>query len=187
LTPLLDQLLLPQRLAARVVEDVRRIGDAAVSLAASTGELRTTAGDVARRIEHAVATLDSLHEEIAGVRAALKPMSDDFAALRHAFADINDHIAGLNENTGTELRGVRTAAELLHEEVKRQRELIGALDADLKQMGQLLAGRLGVLNDSLTPLVRDADEVREVVEPLQGATERIGRLAERLPGSGRKE
>jgi hypothetical protein len=27
-------------------------------------------------------------------------------------------------------------------------------------------------------------EVRDVVEPLQGATKRVGRLADRLPGSG---
>jgi hypothetical protein len=42
------------------------------------------------------------------------------------------------------------------------------------------------LIERLTPMVRDLDEVREVVEPLQTATERVGRIAERIPGPGRK-
>ena len=53
-------------------------------------------------------------------------------------------------------------------------------------MGQRLAERLSALQQTLKPLVRDADELREVVQPLQTATERVGRLAERLPGPGRK-
>jgi hypothetical protein len=36
-------------------------------------------------------------------------------------------------------------------------------------------------------LEQDADEMREVVEPLQAATERVGRVAQRLPGGGRGE
>jgi hypothetical protein len=42
------------------------------------------------------------------------------------------------------------------------------------------------LNATTRRLARDADEVREVVEPLQTATERVGRMAEKLPGPGRK-
>jgi hypothetical protein len=38
----------------------------------------------------------------------------------------------------------------------------------------------------MAPLERDLVEMREVVEPLQPAAERMGRLAERLPGPGRK-
>ena len=45
---------------------------------------------------------------------------------------------------------------------------------------------LGMLRETLKPLVRDADEIREVIEPLETAAERVGRLAERLPGPGRR-
>jgi hypothetical protein len=33
--------------------------------------------------------------------------------------------------------------------------------------------------------VRDADEISDVVEPLQSATDRVGKIAERLPGGKR--
>jgi hypothetical protein len=33
-------------------------------------------------------------------------------------------------------------------------------------------------------LVREADDMRQVVEPLQSATERVGRAADKLPGGG---
>lgn len=51
----------------------------------------------------------------------------------------------------------------------------------------MLGTALSTLIETFKPLVRDVDEVREVVEPLQSATERVGRLAERLPGPGRKD
>ncbi len=53
-------------------------------------------------------------------------------------------------------------------------------------MGQLLGGELAALRSILKALLSDVDKVREVVEPMQTATERVGRLAERLPGPGRK-
>jgi hypothetical protein len=37
---------------------------------------------------------------------------------------------------------------------------------------------------TLSRMVGDLNEVREVVEPLQTATERVGRIAERIPGQG---
>jgi len=51
-------------------------------------------------------------------------------------------------------------------------------------MGQAPAARLEVLTAALTPLLRDVAEIREVVEPLEGVSERVGRLAKRLPGGG---
>jgi chromosome segregation ATPase len=184
--PLLDQLLLPQRLAARAIEDLRRIADAAVSIGALAGELRPAVGPVMKWAQHVDATLESLRDELTGLRGSLEPMSEDLDALRAAFAGSNEQLARLRESVVPELGGVRVAAEGLHEEVRRQRELIDALDTHLEEMGQLLAGRLSALLDTLKPLARDADELREVVQPLQTATERVGRLAERLPGPGRK-
>lgn len=71
--------------------------------------------------------------------------------------------------------------------MERQRELIDALTAQIKKMGERLAAGITTLNATIEPLVNDADEVREVLEPLQRATERMGRVAERLPGPGRKK
>jgi ABC-type transporter Mla subunit MlaD len=40
------------------------------------------------------------------------------------------------------------------------------------------------LRHGLRPMVSDIDDVKEAVEPIQPAAERLGRLAERLPGGG---
>jgi hypothetical protein len=74
----------------------------------------------------------------------------------------------------------------LREEVRRQRELIEALNTQIKQMEGELAGGLAAVHKSIAALVEDTGQVRDVVEPLQTATERVGRVAERLPGPGRK-
>lgn len=181
--PLLDQLLLPQRLAARVIEDSRRMADAAVSVGALARDLRAEVRPLKRWMDEAADTVASLRDQVSGVRAAVQPMSRDLDALRAAFAGTNAELERLREQFVPELGRVRDAAGGLHEEVKRQRELIDALNAQIKEM---LAGGLATLNETIKPLVKDADEVREVVEPLQSATERVGRVAERLPGPGRK-
>jgi hypothetical protein len=65
-------------------------------------------------------------------------------------------------------------------------ESVEKLYRALVNVGELLAARLSALHDLLRSLVKDAGEVREMVEPLRGVTERVGRIAERLPGPGRK-
>ena len=81
---------------------------------------------------------------------------------------------------------MRAAAEGLHLEVERQRAAIDRVDSTHGDLGKNLESRMTSLIETLTPMVRDLDEVREVVEPLQTATERVGRIAERIPGPGRK-
>jgi ABC-type transporter Mla subunit MlaD len=159
--PLIDQLLLPQKLAQRGVSDLRRIADAAVALGALATDLRGRLDPVAARLDHAVDTLDALRDEVAGLHRVLKPMSDD-------------------------LDGVREAAEPLHGELSRQRESIDALDADLKAMGEELAAHIDRLPAALRPLQEELGDMRDVVEPLAPAAERVGRLAERMPGPGRR-
>jgi ABC-type transporter Mla subunit MlaD len=168
------------------MRDVRRLADAAGSVAALAGDLRRELRPFIGSIDHSVRTLDSMRDEIAGLRAALDPMSDDLDALRASFAATTDELQRIREAFAPELGGVRVAAVGLQEEVRRQRELIDALDSTVKELGHLVTAGISKLIDTLRPLVRDADDVREVVEPLQTATERVGRLAERLPGPGRK-
>ena len=93
----------------------------------------------------------------------------------------------MREAMSPELQGVRAAAEPLRGELTRQRESIDAIDVHLEEVGDLLSTRISELHDALAPLEREVSDVREVVEPLQSATERVGRAAERLPGPGRKK
>src|SRR3954452_11383774 len=156
--PLIDQLLLPQKLASRGLDDLRQIADAAVVIA----------------------------NELAGLHSVLKPMSDDLDGLREAFEGSNRELAALREAMTPELRGVREAAEPLHGELSNQRQSIDALDEDLKAMGEKLASHIDRLPRALAPLQEELGEMRDVVEPLAPAAERVGRLAERMPGPGRK-
>jgi chromosome segregation ATPase len=183
---LLDPLLLPQRLTSRVLEDLRRLADAAVSVGALAGEVRGRLPRATEWADEVKQILDSARAQLAGVRASLEPMSDDLDALRGAFAATNDQIERLREAAVPELAGLRMAVRGVHEEVGLQRELIGQLTTQIEQMGELLGREISTLRETLRPLVRDAEEIRDVVEPLESATERLGRFAERLPGPGRK-
>ena len=129
---------------------------------------------------------ESIADELAALRAGFEPMSNDLDALRAAFAATTDELQELRATFVPELAGVRLAADGLHEEVRRQRELIDKLESTVGQVGALLDRGIGGLIDTLKPVVRDLDEVREVMEPLQTATEPMGRVAERFPGPGRK-
>jgi predicted nucleic acid-binding Zn-ribbon protein len=142
---------------------------------------------MAARLDHAVDTLDTLRDEVAGLHRVLQPMSDDLDGLRKAFQGSNEQLAALREAMTPELRGVREAAEPLHGELKRQRESIDALDGDLKAMGEELAAHIDRLPRALAPLQEELGDMRDVVEPLAPAAERVGRLAERMPGPGRRK
>ena len=182
--PLIDQLLLPPKLVARALADLRRIAHAAGSVGALADELRGEIGPAAGHLRHAVSALDSLREDIGGLQRSLGPMSDDLDGLREAFEGSNKQLERLRDAITPELRGIREAAEPLQRELADQRGAIDALDGDLEKMGEALAARLDALTAALAPLKREVGEVRDVVEPLQGATKRVGRLADRLPGSG---
>ncbi len=114
-------------------------------------------------------------------------MSEDLDRIRVTFAATTEQLEKLRKDMRPELAGVRAATERLDGRVHVQAESLEKLDRSLGQVGELLAGRLSKLQDLLGSLVRDAADVREVVEPLQGATERVGRIAERVPGPGRKK
>ena len=183
---LLDQLLLPQRLAQGLTRDLRRIADAAQSVATLAGEMRPRAGSLAETFEHAVAALDDVNGHLARLQAALEPMSEDLDRIRTAFAATSDELESLRKEVRPELAGVREATERVDSGLRSQVESVEKLDRSLTNVGDLLGNRLSALQELLAPVVRDAGEVREVVEPLQGATKRVGRIAERLPGPGKK-
>lgn len=111
---LVDQLLLPQRFAARTMQDIRRIADAAVSVGALANGLRGQARPVRDWMKETTAIIASLRDEVAGVRGAVQPMSTDLDALRAAFAGTDDQLERLREESIPQLTGVRSAADGLH-------------------------------------------------------------------------
>lgn len=186
MTPLLEQLLLPQRLATRVLDDVHRIAAGAGSIAEFARDLRRLLDPLRGWMDTTATTLESLRDEASGIRAAVGPMSSDLDTLRVEFGRANDEIARLRESVTPEFSAFRASAERLEEEVRRTRELLDLLDGDVKDMGQRVSAEMHALQKTVASLVRDADDIAEVVEPLQAATERVGRVAERLPGGNRK-
>jgi ABC-type transporter Mla subunit MlaD len=173
-------------MASRAMRDLRRISDTVASIAELADGVRRQLGPIAKTIEHAVSTLDAMKEELAALRAGFEPMSNDLDSLRGAFAATTEELGKLRTSVAPELTGVRAAAKGLHVEVERQRAAIDRVDSTLGDLGKDLESRMTSLIETLSPMVRDLDEVRDVVEPLQTATERVGRIAERIPGSGRK-
>jgi methyl-accepting chemotaxis protein len=186
MTPLLDQLMLPQRLAAAVVADLRRIADATLAVGGLARDLRRQLDPVGEWMNGTVAALESLRDEASGIRAAADPIAGYMDTLSSEFGRADDEIARLREALIPELAGFRASADRLHEEMRQVRELLDVLDADVKDMGQRVTAEMRALRDTVRALVRDADDISEVVEPLQSATERVGRVADRLPGGQRK-
>jgi methyl coenzyme M reductase gamma subunit len=72
--------------------------------------------------------------------------------------------------------------DALHEDVEIVPTRLAALDSHVKDIGNRLASELASLHATIDALVRAADEMRQVVEPLQGATDCVGRVADKLPG-----
>ena len=85
------------------MEDLRRIADAAVSIAGLTSDLRRELGPHMKWTDHVGETLTSMRDEISHIRGALEPMSDDLDALRAAFAGTNDELERLRKTITPEL------------------------------------------------------------------------------------
>ncbi|HET8979549.1 MAG TPA: hypothetical protein VFN87_15405 [Solirubrobacteraceae bacterium] len=142
--------------------------------------------EIARLREAFGPELAALRESAGGMRSAIEPMVQDVRALRDEFGRANDEIARLGDTFTPELAGLRTSAHGMLEEIGRVRELLTGLDGDIREMGDRVTTEMHALDASVRALVRDADEISDVVEPLQTATERVGRVADRLPGGSRR-
>ena len=104
--------------------------------------------------------LEDLHriaDAAEDVQKSLRPLEDDIDGLREAFEGSNRQLAKIRDAFTPQLAGIQ--AELLSLRAQVGREISG-------------------MEDSLS-------EVRETVEPLQGAARRVGKVVERLPGPGR--
>jgi methyl-accepting chemotaxis protein len=112
-------------------------------------------------------------------------MGRDLTILRDEFGRANDEIARLREAFGPQLEALRGSADAMQSELRQVRELLANLEADINDMGYRVTAEMQALREAVRALVRDADEISDVVEPLQSATDRVGKIAERLPGGKR--
>lgn len=186
MTSLIDQLLLPPRLLARALEDLHQIAQAAGVVGAVAREAEGQFDPLREWMEATAGVIESLRDQVSGVRAAVEPMSGDMDALRVEFGRADDEIGRLREALVPEVAAFRASTDGLHDELRQLRELMVVLEADVKELGQGLTAEMSAVRDAVRALVRDADEISEVVEPLQEATERVGNVASRLPGGRRR-
>jgi hypothetical protein len=87
-------------------------------------------------------------------------------------------IAGAAAALPGEVTRIRVAIEKLPPRVEGLRDAFEGSNDELRALRRDVGGRVGEVADEL-------DDVRDVVEPLEPAAERIGKLAEWLPGGGR--
>lgn len=109
---------------------------------------------------------DDLHA-ISQAIAAVPRIEQRIEDLRLEICDLPEHVDGL-----------RDAFEGSNREVHNVGERMEPLTEELRQLRTEVGPKLGQLQDEL-------GDVADVVEPLEPAAERLGRLADRLPG-GRK-
>jgi ABC-type transporter Mla subunit MlaD len=77
-------------------------------------------------------------------------------------------------------------------EIEGLQRAFGRSSDEIAALREAMTPEIAALRETLEPVVRDLDhvaddldEVRDVVQPLLPAAERLGRLAERFPGPGR--
>ncbi len=148
-----------------------------------TGVRRTIA--VIPRALDAVLVLPSLSErldEVARNTSDLPTISEQLARVvrnTDALAAISDHTGQLVENT---IVLPRTHSELIvmQAAIIEMQQSTSAMATDLSSLACVEQGV-----PSLVPLLQDVDEsvrrLTEIIEPLSGATARVGRFAGRLP------
>jgi predicted nucleic acid-binding Zn-ribbon protein len=106
---------------------------------------------------------DDLHA-IAQAAAAIPRIERRIEDLRRELEDMPEHVDGL-----------RDAFEGSNREVHEVGERMGPLTEELRRLRAEVTPRLGQMQEEL-------GDVADVVEPLEPAAERLGRLANRLPG-----
>lgn len=149
--------------------------------------VRRTIAVVPRALEAVLVLprLSSLLEEVARNTSDLPTISEQLAQVAHntdALAAVSHHTDRLVENT--------TVLPETHAELIAMRAAIVEMRANTSTMATDLSD-LATLEQTvppLVPLLADVDEtvrrLAEVVEPLSGATARVGRFAGRLPSRG---
>ena len=111
-----------------------------------------------RLIPRALDDLNRIAGATERIDQSLDPLEEDIDGLRRAFEGSNEQLAKLRKAMTPEI--ARVHAELL-------------------SLRAQVGGQIAEMEDDLSG-------VKDTVEPLQGAAQRVGRAVERLPGPGRK-
>jgi chromosome segregation ATPase len=148
-----NPLFLPARLVQQALED---IGDVTESVRRMPDLLEDGFGSLEKR-------LDKLIEESRAAAEVMEAQKDSIDALKPPLESTEQGIESLKP----ELAAIREAVEPL----SRQLEALEAVRSQLEHLDERMRAVEGELA-----------EVRGVVEPLGSATERIGRMSDRLPG-----
>ncbi len=162
--------LLPVSLALRALDDLHALAGAAAELPEIEARLARRVDDLEERMAELLAAAD-------GGRAELR------AAVRAA-----RRLDGRAASAVTTLGGLDGQAEAVVAEVKAFQARVGDVLDVLSRLEVIAAqvaaegGRVAEALPALERAITSTETLATVVEPLHGATERLGRIVDRLPG-----
>jgi methyl-accepting chemotaxis protein len=169
----INPLALPVGIALAVLRDVRQMRDDLHRLADAAEDLPRIEAELTARIDDAE---DTVQRGVAGVEAlvaALPQIEGGVEELRAARTAAEAIVAGVPtiERGVDDLTRAADAAE----------KLVGGID-EIRESREVLLEARGTLERASATI----EEALHRIEPLQGLTERVGRLADRLPGGHRE-
>lgn len=159
-----DLALLPLRVIGRAFDDVHRLARAAEAIGAAARSASASVGSLEQRLDAAIAELAGLREQVEGVNGSTAALPGEARRLAVAFDRSNDEAARIRGELST-----------LIERLTEAQQAVERLAGDIAAMRQITAA-----------VPEELGDMRDAVAPLKSATERIGRAADRLPGSGRR-
>ena len=177
---MVNPFLVPPRLALRALDDLHSLALAAERLPAFEEKLD--------------ARFDAVEGHLEGLPPSLKKLERNLVrGFESLEKQLTDHLGSLDEQLETGLSALREQLgtlppdleERLRPHLVKQISTIESLKPELENNRLAAEGvppRLDGLLREMGILRQEIQEVREVLEPLQGTTERIGRITHRLPG-----
>lgn len=190
---MLNPLTLPPRLVLRALDDLHSIALAAERVPdierkldarfdSLEGHLEGLLPALAKLERTLTRGLSSLEEQLSGGLGSLEK------ELTSGLGSLEEQLTSGFSSLEAQFGALPPALEKsLRPHLVKQVKTIESLQPPLEQNRAHTEGvppRLDGLLHEMGTLRQEIQEVREVLEPLQGATERIGRISGRLPGSG---
>lgn len=163
--------LLPMRLAVRALDDLHR-------LARGAGELPEVEARLAQRVDELEDRMAQLLDAADGGRAELRAAVRAARRLDDRAAEATTTLGGVGDHADAVVRQA-AAFEQRASEVLDGLARIEAIAGQVALEGGRVAEALPALERAIT----STETLATVVEPLHGATERLGRIVDRLPGA----
>ncbi len=171
----MNPLALPSRLASRTLDDLGEVGAALRAMTRLPELLEGRLGTIER---HMVG-MDRTTEEMVAILPrqidSIESLKPELVRNREAAERLHPELVQVREGIATlagEIAAVRAAVEPLAGQLTSVDEGVDPLD-----------GRMAELQAGIDGMREELTELREALVPLQPAAERMGRLADRLPGA----